>query len=137
VSEAASTRTQRRTREAPGPIAVWASRQPRLLAAEPLLRLVADLDRVARERSQYTPGDPAAAALTRVVLQLQETIEEAADIGTVMDVDTAAQVLDLSVSMVTHLCRKGPEAGGLDAQKLGGEWRISRASVEAQAARRN
>jgi hypothetical protein len=135
MRQAATTRAQLRAKEAPDPITAWASRQPRLLAAEPLLRLVADLDRVACERSQYTPGDPAAAALTRVVLQLQESIEEASDIGTVMDVDTAAQVLDLSVSMVTHLCRKGPEDGGLDAQKLGGEWRISRASVEARLAR--
>jgi hypothetical protein len=34
--------------------------------------------------------------------------------------------------MVRKLCQQGPARGGLDAQKVGGEWRISRASVEAR-----
>jgi excisionase family DNA binding protein len=94
---------------------------------------VVQLDQVARDRELYTPGDPAVTALSRAVQQLQASIEEAAEVGGVMDVKTAAQTLNLSVAMVTHLCRNG----GLAGEKLGGAWRISRASVEARLGRRN
>jgi hypothetical protein len=99
---------------------------------EPFRKLAAHLTRMSEERRLLTPTDIVAEALTSVVGMLEDSIDEASDLDSVMDVDTAAEILKLGPSMVRVLCKKGLAAGGLDAQKLGGEWRISRASVEAR-----
>ena len=86
---------------------------------------------MAGERERLTPGDPVAKAVVNIVGMMQDMMDRASGVSTLLDVATTAEILNLSPSMVRVLCAKGPSKGGLDAQKLGGEWRITRASVEA------
>jgi hypothetical protein len=76
-----------------------------------------------------------AKAVVNIVGMLQDMMDRASGVSTLLDVDTTAGILNLSPSMVRVLCAKGTSKGGLDAQKLGGEWRINRASVEARLGR--
>jgi hypothetical protein len=87
------------------------------------------------ERRRVLPEDQIATAMANIVVMLEQAIDESSDLGSMMDVDTAGAILNLSPSMVRLLCQKGPDGDGLDAQKLGGEWRITRASIEARLGR--
>jgi hypothetical protein len=135
VRQAAQNRDGKPESDPRGPRLVTPARPAalrRLLAPEPLLKLTANLSRMRDDRKLLTPADVAAEVIGSVLLLLEDAIEEASDLDAVLDVDTAAQILALTPSMVRKLCQKGPGANGLDAQRLGGVWRISRASVEAR-----
>ena len=88
------------------------------------------------DRRALTPrNDPVAEALKTISQWLDAAVVEASNLNAWVDVATAARMLNLSTSMVTALCRKGDKCGGLAAQKIGGEWRIARTSVERSTGR--
>lgn len=87
---------------------------------------------MAADRKLLTRNDPVAEALDVCTQFLRAAIEEASDLDALLDVPTVARMLNMSQSNVRVLCAKGGTRGGLSAEKIGGDWRISRISVEAR-----
>lgn len=106
--------------------------RPQLLAAAPLLELLAELDVHLKALRELAPEGDLVRAVTAIRQRLADRIERAQDLSLFVSVATAALILGRTTSAVTYLCRRGL----LHARKRGASWEIGRAELEAYRSQR-
>lgn len=104
----------------------------RLLAAAPIVAVSEELSRHVSDLTRLAPTSDATTALTLYRDKLQAALMRARQLDLFITAEVASVVLGKSVSMVTHLCRRG----ALSAKKVGGTWQIDRVALERMRAHR-